>query len=145
MPTKEVKAETGPHPVTAELKINKCSKPYKSFYFSQESFFSSNFFSLKSRLAFSSTIYVFKVPKYDLIILFIVVRKTNLQKSTLNRIIILYSKYVLSDGFIFDFAWYLLWNMLNPKKVTVHSSILVVNLMSSFCHRDLKHRIHLTF
>ena len=84
MPTKEVKAETGPHPVTAELKINKCSS--------------------RTRLAFSSTIYVFKVPKYDLIILFIVVRKTNLQKSTLDRIIILYSKYVLSDGFIFDFA-----------------------------------------
>ena len=72
-------------------------------------FVSSTFFNLNLRL----DIFVLKILESDTI------------KFTHNRIIILYSKYVVCDKFIFDFFKYFLWNIFNSKRVKVYNSISV--------------------
>ena len=51
-------------------------------------------------------------------------------KSTRNRIIILYFKYVVCDRFIFDFAQYFLRNIFNSKSIKVYSCISVNKIMN---------------
>ena len=48
-------------------------------------------------------------------------------KPTHNKAIRLYSKYVASDGFIFDFASYVSWNIFIPKESKYTVAFLLIN------------------